>query len=200
MDVINTNSEKIRHLPTPDRSVRLENRSALLRRWRLKQSGALDDPRLLNRWFPGQRDLLDMLDALTREEVEQIADCGTPLFGLQLRCTDFSLDACATYSVSDTLEQESVQESFLALSARLDSVRTSMQQACLIFKLTHSEAGWLQRFCPQELQLLARDPSMVLTCMGSTEYFIAAAMRLLTPVERTVLGSTSSRPCSALVN
>ncbi len=193
MEVINTSSERIRHLPTADRSVRLENRSALLRRWSLLRSGALDDPRLLNRWFPGQRDLLDVLHALTREEVEQLADCGTPLFGLQFRCTDFSLDACATYTITDSLELQSVQESFLALSARLDAVRTSMQQACLIFNLAHSEAGWLQRYCPQELQLLARDPSMVLTSLASAEYFIAAATRTMTSGERTVLGSVSRR-------
>lgn len=191
-------SDKTRHMPTADRSVRMENRTALLRRWRLVRSGALDDPRLVNRWFPGQRDLLDLLDVLGQEEVEQLADCGTPLFGPQLRCTEYNLEACASYSIANGLEADSVQESFLALSARLDSVRTSLQQACLIFNLATSEANWLQKYCPQELQLLSRDPSMVLTMAVSKDYFTAAATRSLTAVEKTVLSSVSRRPTRLL--
>jgi hypothetical protein len=171
----------------------MENRTALMRRWRLVQSNALSDPRTMNRWFPGQRDLLDLLDVLSREDVEHLADCGTPLFALPLRCTEFSLDACASYSITDSLEVDSVQESFVALSARLDSVRTSLQQACLIFNLASSEANWLQKFCPHELQLLSRDPSMVLTMAVSKDYFIAAATRSMTVVEKTVLSSVSRR-------
>lgn len=199
MEAINASNERIRKLPTSSRSVRHENRSALLRRWRLKQAGALEDPRLVNRWFPGQRDLLEMLDVLSLEEVERIADCGAPLFTVPLRCTDFSLEACASYSLTDAFEQECVEESFLALSARLDSVRTCMQQGCLIFSLTYTEAAWLSSFCPQELHLLARDPSMVLTPAASSEYFIAAAARSLSTVERTLLGSVSNRH-AALMN
>lgn len=200
MHAAKTIAEKTRQLPTADRSVRMENRSALLRRWRLLQAGALDDTRVVNRWFPGQRDLLDVLDVLSQDEVEQLADCGTPLFGLQLRCADFDLNACASYSIKEALEVDSVQESFLALSARLDSVRTSVQQACLIFNLSNSEANWLQKFCPQELQLLSRDPSMVLTTAVSKDYFIAAATRSMTAVEKTVLSSVSRRGRPAFLN
>lgn len=193
MEAISASNERIRKLPTLSRSVRHENRSALLRRWRLKQDGRLEDPRVVNRWFPGQRGLLELLDVLSLEEVERLADCGAPLFAVPLRCTEFSLGACASYSLTDAFEQECVEESFLALSARLDSVRTCMQQGCLIFNLTYAEAAWLSSFCPQELHLLARDPSMVLTAAASSEYFIAAATRSLTTVERTLLGSVSNR-------
>ncbi len=197
---VSTNSDSLRHLPTPLRAVRMENSAALLRRWELLRNGALDDPRLINRWFPGQRDILEILEVLTLPEVERIADCGVPLFGLQLRCTDFVLGAYSGRQPTDPLEQGAVQESFIALTARLDCVRTSFQQACLTFNLTYSEAAWLQRFCPHELQALAHDPSMQLTPLVSSEFFVAAATRTFTRVERSVLGCVSRRARTALAN
>lgn len=192
-------TENIRHLPTSARSIRFENSSLLKRRWRIMQTGGLDDPKVINRLFPGQRQLLDILSVLTEHEVDGLADCGTTLFGLQFRCTEYSLQACADYPLRDRLDIESASESFLALAARLDAIRTSVQQACLVFNMTGNQASWLSRFCPQELHLLARDPSMVLTLVASTEYFMAAATRSLTNVERTVLGSISRRKCAAVL-
>ncbi|TWO71471.1 hypothetical protein FN976_11180 [Caenimonas sedimenti] len=201
MEALNNHVEKIRHLSTPDRSVQLENRSALIRRWRLVKKGLLDDPRLINRWFPGQRELLELLDVLDQEEVELAADCKTPLFGLNVRCTEFNLDACANYSISDELESASVQESALSLGARLDMVRTSVQQACQVFDLSFAEANWLQRFCPYEINLLARDPSMVVACMVREEYFVAATTRSLSTVDRTVLARLTRRaPAKTFLN
>jgi hypothetical protein len=188
----------IRQLPTSNRSIRLENRSALLRRWRFTQSGQLLDPSREQYLFPEQRDLLRMLEVMSEAEVVQLADCGTPLFQIQLRLTDFSLEACAKRSTTDLLEEESRQESFLALAARLDSVRTSFQQACLLFNLSHNEAAWISRFCPQELHLLARDPAMVLVPAVNPAYFIASATRKLTSVERTVLGSVARGRAAAM--
>jgi hypothetical protein len=178
----------------------MENTSALMRRWNLLQSGALDDPRVVNRWFPGQRDILEILQVLTLPEVERIADCGVPLFGLQLRCTDFVLDAYAARQVTDPMEQGAVQESFIALMARLDCVRTCFQQACLTFNLTYAEAAWLQRFCAHELQALAHDPSLQLTPLVSTEFFVASATRTFTSVQRSVLGCVSRRARPALAH
>jgi hypothetical protein len=189
----------MRQLPTSARSIRLENSSLLKRRWRLMQTGELDDPKVMNRLFPGQRQLLEILGVLTEDEVGRLADCGTPLYGLQFRCTEYSLQACADYPLRDSLDIAAASESFLALAARLDAIRTSVQQACLIFNMTGNQASWLSRFCPQELHLLARDPSMVLTPVASTEYFRAAATRSLTSVERTVLGSISRRKCAAVL-
>ena len=192
-------ADRTRFLPTSSRTVWLENRWALLRRWRLVRAGLLSDARLVTRWFPGQRPLLDLLEVLDEADVERIADCGTPLFGLPLRCTDFSLEACAAFSCLEGIEQESVQESFLALSGRLDAVRTSLQQACVLFGMTHAEASWLSRYCPQELHLLARDPAMVLTPIASYEYYVAAAHAdsQLSSSERTVLSAVSRRPAGA---
>lgn len=192
-------TENMRQLPTSARSIRFENSSLLKRRWRLMQSGVLDDPKVINRLFPGQRALLAILDVLSEEEVDAMADCGTPLFGFQLRCTEYSLQACANYPLRDGIDIESASESFLALAARLDAIRISVQQACLVFNLTVNEASWLSRFCPQELHLLARDPSMVLTPVASTEFFMASSIRSLTNVERTVLGSTSRRNRAAVL-
>lgn len=190
---VSRHNDRLRHLPTPSRAVRIENRTALLRRWHLKRTGQLGDPRVVNRWFPGQRDLLEILEVLDLAEVERIADCGVPLFGLQLRCTDFILDVYDDRAPIDLFEQGAVHESFVALMARLDCVRTSLQQACLTFNLTYSEASWLQRYCAHELQALARDPSLQLTPLVSPEFFVAAATRTLTDVERTVLGCVSRR-------
>lgn len=199
MDVSTSrHSDKLRHLPTPSRAVRLENRTALFRRWDLQRAGVLDDPRIVNRWFPGQRDLLQMLEVLTADEVAAIADCGVPLFGLQLRCTDFILDTDGDRVTTDPLEQAGIQESFVALMARLDCIRTSLHQACLTFNLTYAEAQWLQRYCPHELQALARDPSMPLTPLASQQFFVAAATRTLTSVQRSVIGCTSRRVRPAL--
>ncbi len=162
------------------------------------QSGQLNDPRLEKRLFPNQRDLLQMLDVMTEREVEDLADCGTALFGIELRPTEFSLDACAQYVVTDPLEQAARDESFLALTARLDSIRTSVHQACLMFNLSRNEASWLSTFCPQELQLIARDPAMVLVPAVNPAYFIASATRTLTNVERTVLGSVARGRTAAM--
>ena len=43
------------------------------------------------------------------------------------------------------------------------------------------------------------DPSMVLTPVASTEFFMASSIRSLTNVERTVLGSTSRRNRAAVL-
>jgi hypothetical protein len=180
----------IKQLPTSGRSIRFENASALKRRWRLMQDGALDDPKDMKRLFPDQRDFMELLEVLSEEEVDSMADCGTPLFGFQFRCADYNLDALARNPLGD-LEAASCTEAFLALASRLDAIRTSVQQACLVFNLSVAEASWLSRFCPQELNLLARDRSMQLVPMASLQYFMASATRSLTNVEKTVLGSVS---------
>lgn len=155
------------------------------------QTGELLDPRTERRLFPNQRDLLELLSIVDESEVMTLADCGMPLFGFQLRPTEFSLEACAQYPKEGELEEAARAEAFIALAARLDSIRTSLEQACLLFNMTRTEAAWLSRFCPQELHLLARDPAMVLVPVVNPAYYIAAATRALSPVERTVLGSVA---------
>ena len=179
----------VRQLPTSHRSVRLENRSALLRRWHLVQGGQLEDPRIEQLLFPGQRDLLQLLEVLTAAEVEILADCGAPLFTIPLRGTDVTGDASLADVASGSLEAATRHETFLALSARLDAIRTSFTQGCLLFHLSPAQASWLSRLCPLELDLLAADTSMVLTPAVDPAYFIAAATRHFNGAERTVLGA-----------
>lgn len=193
MQVLDAISEHTRQLLPIQRSVIHENRAALMRRWRLMRSGALEDPRLVSRWFPRQRELLDLLDCLAEEEVERLAHVGHPLFGLSLRCTEFSLDACAAFSTTDALERDSVQESFLALASRLDATRSNKTKACSLFNMTATEADWLQRFCPLELHNLARDPSMVLAPIASAEYFMVSASKATSYAARTLLATVSRR-------
>lgn len=195
-----TSPDRIRFLPTSSRSVRLENRAALLRRWRLARAGLLSQPRAVARWFPGQRRLLELLEVLEEVDVERVADCATPLFGLPLGCTELRLDPASEYSCQEPLEQEAAQECFLALSGRLDAIRTSLQQACILFAMAPAEASWLSRHCPHELKVLARDPSMLLNPVASHEFFIAAAHpdSQLSGAERTVLSAVSRRVSVAL--
>lgn len=192
MDLMNVAAQELRHLQVWNRSVRLENLAALRRRWRLARSGALDNLRLTERLFPGQRNLLDLLAACGEEEVMRLADCATPLFGQKLRCTEFQL-AGVPAQPADTLEAESFEESFLALSARLDAVRTDVEQARIIFSLTKAEALWLARYCPHELHALARDPSMVLTQIVHWDYFVASTTRCLNREQRTLFSAVSRR-------
>lgn len=182
--------EDLRHLQVWNRSVRLENLNALERRRRLAQSGALDRLRVTERLFPGQRDLLDLLAVSTEEEVREMADCSTPLFGLKLRCTAFRLDAMPSTPL-DTIEAESVNESFMALISRLDAVRTDLTQARIAFGMTRAEAMWLSRYCPHELYALACDPSMVLAQVVNWDYFVAASTRSLGPELRTLFSAVS---------
>lgn len=199
MDLVTVPSEELRHLQVWNRSVRLENLNALARRWRLAQSGALDNVRATERLFPGQRNLLDLLAVSTQEEVMQMADCATPLFGLKLRCTDFKLDSMPGRP-ADPIEAESVEESFVALVARLDAVRTDMGQARIAFSMTKAEALWLSRYCPHELYALARDPAMVLAQVVHWDYFVAAATRSLGPELRTLFSAVSrTSPAAATV-
>jgi hypothetical protein len=192
MDLVNVAGDELRHLQVWNRSVRLENLNALMRRWRLAQSGALQNMRPTERLFPGQRDLLDLLAVSSEEEVKQMADCATPLFGLKLRCTEFKL-ATGGAQPADPVEAASFEESFVALSARLDAVRTDIEQARIVYSLTRAEALWLSRYCPHELYALARDPSMVLAQVVHWDYFVACATRSLSREQRTVLSAVSRR-------
>jgi hypothetical protein len=185
--------EALRHLQVWKRSVWLENLNALMRRWRLACSGALDNVLLTERLFPGQHDLLDLLAVCSEDDVEAMADCATPLFGLRLRCTDFKLTGLDRHQV-DSMQAESFEESFLALSARLDALRTDFEQARIVFSLTKAEAIWLSRYCPFELYALARDPSMVLAQVVHWGYFVACATRSLNREQRTLFSAVTRRP------
>lgn len=200
MDLVSVSGEELRNLQVWKRSVRLENLSALTRRWRLAQSGALDNMsgRMIDLLFPHQRNLLELLAVCSEEEVVLMADCATPLFGLKFRCSDFKLGAFGART-DDPVQAESYEESFVALAARLDAVRTDIEQARIVFSLTKVEALWLSRYCPHELYALARDPSMVLAQVVHSDYFVASITRSLSREQRTLFSAVSRRPLAAAV-
>ncbi len=149
------------------------------------------------RLFPGQRDLLDLLAVCSEQEVLHMAQSATPLFGLRLRCTEFRL-ADGLAGPADALEAEGQEESFVALTARLDAVRTDVEQARIVFGLTRAEAAWLSRYCPHELYALARDPAMVLAPAVHWDYFVAAVTRGLSREQLTLFSAASRHtPASA---
>ena len=199
MSILNVSFEQLRHLQVWHRSVRLENLSALTRRWQLARSGVLDHMRTTERLFPGQRNLLELLAVCSEEEVVNMADCATPLFTLKLRCTEFKLGASGART-DDAVEAESFEESFVALSSRLDAVRTDTEQARIIFGLTKAEALWLSRYCPHELYALARDPAMVLTQLVHLEYFVVSITRSLSREQRTLFSAVARRSAAAAMN
>lgn len=190
MELVELAGEDVRRLQVWHRSVRLENLNALMRRWRLAQSGALEDMRGTERLFPGQRDLLDLLAVCSEQEVLHMAQSATPLFGLRLRCTEFKLTDGAT-GLPGAIEVEGQEESFVALTARLDAVRTDVEQARIVFGLSRAEANWLSRYCPHELCALARDPAMVLTPAVHWDYFVAAVTRGLSREQLTLFSAAS---------
>ena len=190
MELVEVAGEDMRHLQVWNRSVRLENLHALMRRWRLAQSGALEDMRGTERLFPGQRDLLDLLSVCSEQEVLHMAKSATPLFGLRLRCTEFKLGDGGPVA-PDPVEAESHEESFVALTARLDAVRTDLEQARIVFGLSRAEAAWLSRYCPHELYALARDPAMVLAPAVHWDYFVAAVTRGLSREQLTLFSAAS---------
>lgn len=178
--------------PTLLRSVMSENRMMLMRRWRLAQGGLLDDEKTITRWFPGQRNLLEMLEAVSEQEVEQMAECTAPLFAVTLPAGIYP-GVFQARTPDNELEIQSEDEIFLSLSVRLDSLRLSTSQAAMIFGLTNSEVNRLSRFGPHELRALARDPMMHVYPVTSDNYFVAAATRTMTEAEKTVLATVSRR-------
>lgn len=196
MELVDVAGDEMRHLQVWNRSVRLENLQALMRRWRLTQSGALEDMRGTERLFPGQRDLLDLLAVCSEQEVLHMAQSATPLFGLRLRCTEFKLADTAS-APADPIEAQGQEESFVALTARLDAVRTDVEQARIVFGLSRAEAAWLSRWCPHELHALARDPAMVLAPAVHWDYFVAAVTRSLTREQLTLFSAVSRNPLAS---
>lgn len=180
------------HLPTVDRSIRDENVNALLRRWKLACSDSIDDPRVMNRWFPAQRELFSLLSVLSESQVHQLGDCGVPLFSLRLPSVANEAIFASSTPVTG-FEAECHEEAFMALVTRLDGLRTSFTQAATLFDLTSGQANMISRHSPRELHSLAGDPAVLLIPAAADEYFIHAGMSEMTARERTVLAATTRR-------
>lgn len=192
-------AEHVRLLLPLQRSVVHENFSALRRRWQLVRSGQLEDPRAANRWFPRQRELLELLATLDDiADVRRMAHVGRPLFTLPLRFADHSLNPHAQFPAADFLEEQSIEETFLALTSRLDAVRMNKVTAASMYNMTSNEADALQRYCPAELRALARDPSLILVPVASPVYFMVTAVKPTSYTERTVFATVSRRPAAMI--
>ena len=81
-------NDEFQRLQVWNRSVRLENLQTLMLRWRLVQTGAMDGVRCTEHLLPGQANPLDFLTVAAPAEVQRIADCAIPLFGMNLPHTD----------------------------------------------------------------------------------------------------------------
>lgn len=179
-------------LPNYSRSIRSENLKALARRWHIARSTELIDPRVIARWFPGQRNLLEMLAVISEEEVVRIADCNSPLFSLMIH-DSLQPGTSACLVQPGEFEAANRHEAFLALTVRLDSIRTAMDHACVQFDLTSSEANHIGRYEPHELWDISANPSLVMLPAASDQYFMAAATRDMTSSQRTLYMTMSKR-------
>lgn len=123
MDLERFLNDEFQRLQVWNRSVRLENPQTLMRRWRLVQTGAMDGVRCTEHLLPGQRNLLDFLAVAAPAEVQRIADCAIPLFGVNLPHTDCVLAHYA--EPADALQLESALGQFNYTSACATERRTT---------------------------------------------------------------------------
>ncbi len=179
-------------LPNYTRSILAENHKALFRRWKIARSTELFDPRVLSRWFPGQRGLLDLLAVLSEEEVLRVADTKAPLFTMTLH-DGLRPAASAARVQPGEFEAANRQEAFMALSVRLDAIRTSTEQACVQFDMSASDANFLGRMGPHDLWDVAANPTAVLIPAASDQFFSVAAAREMTVAQRTLYMGVSKR-------
>ena len=183
---------KCMYLPTVDRSIRDENKCALLRRWSFATSELANDNRVCQQWFPGQRTLLEVLSVLSKEEVIELADCGLPLFSIRTPMAAQN-GVFESHKPKDAFQAEAIEEVFMALISRLDSLRTSHTQAVMLYDLQPAQASLISRHSPRELHVIATDPAVVLLPTGADEYFVIASASPMTFRERTVLAGTARR-------
>jgi hypothetical protein len=179
-------------LPTETRAVRAENQAALLRRWEIARVLDDTDPRIVSRWFPGQRDLLERLSVYTEDEVKAAADCLCPLFTIAL-LEGHPAPGSKPFATVDPYELANREEVFMALCVRLDAIRTDMEKGCILHDLTASEAGTLSSSTPHQLKDLAASPGMTLNLSASDQYFSAVLAGNMTVGERTRLAFMSKK-------
>lgn len=193
--------ESVKHLAgtnrlsTDDRSIRAENLALIMRRWHLAQNGQPENPTVLDRWFPSQRNLMELLSVLDQEEAKQIADCGTPLFSLP-RIAHINPADYIGVVTTGVWECGNDEEVYMALMSRLDALRTHRTNAVVNFDLAAAEAQAIAKLSPFELRAVARNPMMVMVPTASDQYFLAAATQALNPVQRTMLATSSRRAYS----
>jgi len=180
------------HVPTYERAVRAENVKAMIRRWRISQSSELVDPRVIARWFPGQRNLLELLAVLDEEEVMKLADCSLPLFSLLIH-PGLMPSTSAPLIQPGEFEAANRHEAFMALASRVDSIKTSFAEGCVLYDLALPDAVHIRRFGPHELWDIAANPGLVMFPVASDHYFEVAATRDLSSTQKSQLMTMSKR-------
>jgi hypothetical protein len=184
-------------LTSMDRDIFEENRQLLERRWQLATTDALDNIKDLERFFPGQRELLDILSVMDLEQVRVMADCGTPLFKINLPATPVDVPYTAPEGKLDQTEEDCANEMFIALLGRLDALRQGGVLARQVFDLSNPQSRFLERRSPREMLAMARDPNLTLRPAVNIDYFYVAATHDLTTRDRTALSMTTRRLAAA---
>lgn len=179
-----------RFMSTIDRAIADENAELLLRRWKIAGDDSNRHPSIVNRWFPDQRDLFELLSVMSEEQVLDMADCKTPLFNFRLPVGLTDLHFVPVHP-KDPFEMECFLECYTAALTRLDAIRVSVGEACCVYGLTQTEANFIARFTTGELKNLMADQRVAVAPSPSNEYFLLAGMTPMTKKDRTVLAATS---------
>lgn len=188
---------QIQQLPNYVRSIRTENLKAMVRRWDLARRTELIDPRVLSRWFPGQRGLLEMLAVMTEQEVVRIAASNSPIFTLTLHA-GLSPATSATLLQPGEFEAANRHEAFLALMTRRESVIENADQAIVQYDLSTADTKVLAKYESHELWDLSANPALVMQPVASDQWFMVAAMRDLTVAQRTLYLGMSKRSAASI--
>jgi hypothetical protein len=194
---LQTQQAQIHQLPNYVRSIRTENLKALSRRWNLARSTELIDSRVLSRWFPGQRGLLEMLAVMSEEEVARVAACNSPIFSLTLH-EGINPATSASLGQPGEFEAANRHEAFMALMTRRENVIECTDQASVQYDLSSADVKVLSKYESHELWDLSANPSLVLQPVASDQWFMVAAVRDLTVAQRTLYLGMSKRPKASI--
>jgi len=158
------------------RSIRLENRAALKRRWRVAQQLQELPPATARRLFPSQGELLKLLSACTEAEVERMANVSVPLFTVSLDLFIRAEDVVVGVAERprDAMQAEAFDELWQAMAARLDAIRQCPEEAQVAYHLSRSTVKRLSVYSPYELAYVALQPSTVMLPLGRPEFFLSA--------------------------
>lgn len=160
------------------RAVWTENVLALTRRWHIaRQLDSIDD-RLINRYFPEQRALFNVLLNVSLQDLSQAASCDYPLFNPGYICSPSDVTFSPTMTDPENgLERDSYQEVYGALLARLRATCEQRDRAEIVYGLNRLTSGYLIGFSTYELRWLAMQPAAVARPMCNVEMLVAASLQ-----------------------
>lgn len=181
------------YMTSIDRAVREENFYALIRRWQYAKAGVMDDAKFMQRWFPGQRELLSTLSVLSDSEALHISDCGIPLFSIRLPHLGTNDSVYTRPETPTPMENEAAEEVFMALMARSDALRVASISAVTLYDMPKSAVSYLNTNNARKLRCVSYDQSVMLVPSVADEYFVLAATSQMPAPAQTVLASTTRR-------